>query len=599
VDFPRPIFVLNGDGVMGEKLEIPQLQVAESMAGYAVRRDWLLQNTAGLEVSEADICDVKQDIYGGRAIANLVLDRFEDACNARLQRTAQWFDHPHPNDRHHKGECDFAAMKLCRAYYLFCHTDKLHDETLVAIRRFFLTTEFESRHHSENHEFLFHTSRYLMAKVYRDDLFEAYGKTGADLAAEDAEWLLHFIRYRAKRGWGEFDSSCYFQPDWECLISLYDYCGDAGDVDAELHRLSEQMMQVLLVDMAVDSINGMYGGAHGRIYQPHALDHTTGNTYTLQYLYFGNVDRDTIGKKGALIDALVSDFRPHELVVDIALNRNGIYENRERKHLHNCSDVRPIHPVEGSIRKYTYFTPQFILGSLVLQDPYPDDCDGGWYAHHEQHEWDLTIGSRTTARVFTHHPGESGPEHGYWTGDIRCCCGSFFQHKTVVMSLYDIPESQPLQFIHAYLPQASFDVVNELDGFVFVKEGGVYAALKMLNGQQWTREGEWADRELISYGAQNGAICEVGDAETFGSFESFCNEIRQNEYIFNKEEMQLTYVSKRVGTLVMDMTGLRLVDGIAVDMDWPLYDCPYLQSEWDSGVIHILKGDQKLVLDFT
>ncbi|MGA1200129.1 MAG: hypothetical protein ACO36I_26825, partial [Candidatus Latescibacterota bacterium] len=133
----------------------------------------------------------------------------------------------------------------------------------------------------------------------------------------------------------------------------------------------------------------------------------------------------------------------------------------------------------------------------------------------------------------------------------------------------------------------------------FVKEGGVYAALKMLNGQQWTREGEWADRELISYGAQNGAICEVGDAETFGSFESFCNEIRQNEYIFNKEEMQLTYVSKRVGTLVMDMTGLRLVDGIAVDMDWPLYDCPYLQSEWDSGVIHILKGDQKLVLDFT
>lgn len=584
---------------MGDKLVVPQLTVAESIAGYDVRCQRLLENTAGHDVSADDIANVDQDIYGGRAIANLVLDRFVDACNARLQRTAQWFDFPHPNGRHHKGECDFAAMKLCRAYYLFHDTDKLHDETLDAIRRFFLTTEFESRHHSENHEFLFRTSRYLMGKVYRDDVFEAYEKTGSELANEDAEWLLHFIRYRAKRAWGEFDSSCYFQPDWECLVSLYDDCGDDGGADAEIHRLSEQMMQVLLADMAVDSIHGMYAGAHGRIYQPHALDHTTGNTYTLQYLYFGNVDPDSIGKKGALIDALVSDFRPHELVVDIALNRSEIYENRERKHLHNCSDVRPLHPVEGSIRKYTYYTPQYVLGSVVFQDKYPDTCEGGWYAHHEQHEWDLTMGSRTTARIFTHHPGEAGPEHGYWTGDIRCCCGQFFQDKTVAMALYDIPEEQPLQFIHAYVPKASFDAVIDRDGFVFVREGDVFAGLKMLNGQHWTTEGEWAGRELISAGAKNGAICEVGDAKTFASFEAFCDEVVANEIIFDPDQMCLTYVSKRVGKLVMAMDGTRTVDDQTVDMNWRLYDCPYLQSEWDSGVIHIQKGEQKRVLDFS
>lgn len=584
---------------MGKKLVIPRLQVSETIQGYEVRCQRLLENTAGRDVSVEDICDVNQDIYGGRAIANLVLGRFEDACNARLQRTAQWFDHPHPNGRHHKGECDFAAMKLCRAYYLFQDTDKLQAETLDAIRRFFLTTEFESRHHSENHEFLFRTSRYLMAKVYAEDVFQAYEKTGKELVAEDADWLLHFIRYRAKRGWGEFDSSCYFQPDWECLISLYDYCGDDGEVDADINRLSEQMMNVLLADMAVDSINGMYGGAHGRIYQPHALDHTTGNTYALQYLYFGNVDSDSIGNKGALIDALVSDFRPNELVVDIAINRDQVYANRERKHLHNCSDVRPVQPVEGSIRKYTYYTPKYILGSVVYQDGYPEDCDGGWYAHHEQHEWDLTIGSRTTARIFTHHPGEAGPEHGYWTGDIRCCCGQFFQHQKVVMALYDIPESQPLQFIHANVPKVAFDEVVDRDGFVFVREGDVYAALKLLNGYTWTSEGEWADREVISNGAKNGAICEVGDAGDYASFEAFCEEIAQNEIVFDQDQMRLTYVSKRCGKLVMAMDGTRQVDDVSVDLDWPLYDCPYLQSEWDSGVIQIQKGDPKLVLDFS
>ncbi len=585
---------------MGKKLSVPVLCVEESIAGFESRRQKLLEATAGPHVTEEAIRDVNQDIYGGRAIANLVLGKFVTACNVRLRRTAAWFDYPHPNGRHHKGECDFAAIKLSRAWYLFDGTDRLEPETVTAIRQFFLTTEFESRHHSENHELLFRTSRYLMAKVFEDDVFAAYGKTGTELAVEDADWLLHFIRYRARRGWGEFDSSCYFIPDWECLVSLFDDCGDgSGEADREIHHLSEQMLNVLLVDMAVDSLNGMYGGAHGRIYPPHALDHINCGTYALQHLYFGTVDPETMIGRGALIDALISKFRPDPLVVDIALNRPEKYVNRERKHLHNCSDVRPVVPVEGSIRKYTYYTPKYILGSLVAQDEYPADCSGAWYAHHEQHEWDLTIGSRTKARIFTHHPGEAAPEHGYWTGDIRCCCGQFFQHQTASMALYDIPEKQPLQFIHAYVPKMAFDEVVDENGFVFVREGDVFAALKMLGGHVWTTQGEWADVEVISRGAKNGAVCEVGEKADFGSFEAFRQEIAGNKMVFDAETMSLTYQSKRAGKLMMDKQGVRRLNDVDVDLNWPLYDCPYLQSEWDSGVITVVKNGQKRVFDFT
>ena len=58
-------------------------------------------------------------------------------------------------------------------------------------------------------------------------------------------------------------------------------------------------------------------------------------------------------------------------------------------------------------------------------------------------------------------PGEAGPEHGYWTGDIRCCCGHFFQNETAVLELYDVPVGQPLHFVHAWIPRESFDEVVE------------------------------------------------------------------------------------------------------------------------------------------
>jgi len=617
-----PILVLRRSFPMSAipKLNVPRLSVAESVAGFDARCALLLETTAGgSRVTGPEISGAKGDIYGNRAIANLALGRFRAESNARLRTTAEWFDHPHPNDRHHKGECDFAAMKLARAYWLFRGGDGLEESTQDRIRRFFLTTEFMSHYHSENHDLLFHTSRYLMAKSFWRETFEGYGKTGAEIAREDADWLLHFIRYRAQRGWAEFDSSCYFAPDWECMCGLYDFCGSGGDLpaeapgedgerDRELHLLAGMMMNLLLADMAVDSLNGLYGGAHGRIYEPHALDHTTASTYALQLLYFGCVDPGSLGGRGTLVDAVTSPFRPDELVLEIALDRPEVYENRERKHLHSTEDVRPVKPIPGSIRKYTYYTPEFVMGAVQRQDPYPEDSKARWYAHHEQHEWDLSIGTRVAARIFTHHPGSDGPEHGYWTGDLRCCCGHFFQCRSVVLALYDIPEDQAHQFIHAYVRRSAFDEVIEEEGWIFVREEGVFAALRMMGGHEWpegeTRTERMANDEgeafeVISRGAKNGAVCEAGLAGDYASFEAFRKEILGNEVAFDTEEMTLSYGSSQVGTLSMDTGGNRKLNGEAVDLDYATYDCPYMQSEWGSGTVQLRKGEKRLVLDFS
>lgn len=573
-------------------METPPQNVAQSISGFRERREALLRALVPADLTAEKVTDPVSDLYGERAVACLVLGRFAAEANARLRHTTGWFDRPHPTGRKHKGECDFAAMKLCRAYYLFRDTEKLEPSTVKQIVRFFLTTDFESMHGSENHHLLFRTSRYLMAQALPDERFKAYGKTGRQLQAIDRRWLTRFIRFRARRGWGEFDSSCYFRPDWECLTCLHDYAQDP-----QVRHLAEMMLDLLLVDMAVDSLGGLYAGAHGRIYEREALDHAAASTYPLQYLYFGNVRRETI-RAGTLVDALVSSYRPKPLIVDIALNRPSAYENRERKHLHNTADVMPQRPIAGSIRKVTWYTPHYVLGTVNRQDPYPPGCPGAWYAHHEQHNWDLTIGTRTRSRLFTHHPGNSPPEHGYWTGDIRCCCGHFFQHRQAVVALYDIPEDQPHGFIHAWLPRDAFGEVLEEGGWIFVREAGVVAALRMVGGHQWTTDGPWKDAEVQSPGRRNGAVCEVGLLSDFGSFEAFRRQILSNTVAFDPQAMTLTYRSKQVGSLAIDTRGKRQFNGRAVDLDYPTYDCPWLKSAWDSGVVLVTKDGRSMTLDF-
>jgi hypothetical protein len=549
---------------------------------YEQRKERLLNREAEQALSE--------DLYGATAIANLAIAKRTSEANARLRWVAGWFEHPHPQGRNPKGECDFAALKLCRAYHLF-RDQGLEAATIAGINRFFGTHDFSSLHGSENHALIFHTARYLMAKARPEPRWPAYGKSGRELAEADRLWLDRFLRFRAQRGWGEFNSAVYLAEDWECLCCLFDFAGEP-----RLRRLAEMTMEVLLAEMGAESLEGMYGGAHGRIYPPQALDHATEETYGLQHLYFGVGNFDQL--PAVKIDALTSAYRPSALVGQIAADHSRAVEIRERKHLHNVDDCLPEHPLAGSIRKYTYAAPRFIMGCVQYQDAYPRGEHSSWYAHHQQHEWDLTFAGNTTARLFTHHPGPDAG-HNHWTGDRGCACGQFFQNKTALIAMYDIPRNQTNQFIHAYLPRASFDDVIEQGGAVFVRKGEVCAALRFSSGYQWTQKGQWQNREIISRGARHGVACEAGLVSDFGSFEAFRRECLGNAVRFDTNRLELEYRSRRAGALWLDARGRRRLDGREVDLNYAAYDSPCLQSAWDSGLIVLRQGTNQLRLDFT
>ncbi|MEC0229594.1 hypothetical protein [Paenibacillus alba] len=566
-----------------------ELLASKAMMSFAERSAYLLDK----QIQQ----DLSKDLYGGIAIANLSKAMYVKASNQSLVRTAEWFKHPHLYGRDPQGESDFAAIKLIRALYQFESVGLLEEQTRSAIRKFYLHDDFESKYKSENHMLLFHTSRYLAAQKFPLECFKAYGKEGRELLEEEGNFLREYLVFRAKRGWAEFDSSSYMPEVMECLLCLYDYANDP-----ELVKLARMMLDVLLLDMVCDSLDGLYGGAHGRIYAPVALDHARSGTFPIYELYFGHSYRAMI-QAPCLIAAICSSYRPSQQIYEIALGRTKVYVHQESKHLHciTCETPHKQLPQEdGSINKYTYYTPRFIMGAVNYQDAYAQGSEAGWYAHHQQHQWDLSLPEATNLKIFSHHPGHhgtEGSEHGYWTGDLGCGCGHFFGEKNVVMAMYQIPETQAMHWIHVHVPRDAFDEVEEEGNYLFLRKSGVYICLFIHNGYNWTTEGEFAGREVISHGRRNAVICEVGDDRAYEDFASFRRMMLLNRLDFDSVRMQLTYCSFQVGELSMNQT-MRTVQGETVIFPYPTYNGPYMVSAFNSGVIEVRSNGNKVIYDF-
>jgi hypothetical protein len=210
--------------------------------GFGARRDQL----AKVALTEAF---GNQDIYGRGGLMHLWGGTELARANEHLRWVAAWYDHPQPWGRDHRGEVDFTAIRLARIAAQFA--DRLEPATLEAVERFLLTTDYESLYAGgENHSLQFHTSRLVAAQTYPDRRFLAYAnQTGRELAAFDTQWLTRFIQFRARQGWGEFDSLGYVSVDMESLVTVRDFAADL-----RLRRLAEDMCNLLLADMVVDML---------------------------------------------------------------------------------------------------------------------------------------------------------------------------------------------------------------------------------------------------------------------------------------------------------------------------------------------------------
>lgn len=538
--------------------------------------------------------DLTEDLYAGKSIFWLCNGVNREAAEAQLHFTADWFEHPHPNGRDHRGEADFASIRMVTV--LFRCYGQLSDGCRASVDRFFLERDYSSIYGSENHSLMYRVSRLLAAQFYRGKFFQQYNLSAETVLEEDTAYLDEFLMYRARRAWGEFDSVGYAAEIMVILNVLYQYTENE-----RLKKKAAMMMDLILLDMIVDTKNGIYGGAHGRIYEKPALDSTAGAMYRYYCYYFG---AEAGYPEIPFVDsaALLSDYHPSEIVCKVAKNRTFPYENRERKHLHCCDawvggiDREMLAQVEGlSIDKYLYLSEDYMLGSVVHQDKYPASIACGNYAHHQQHEWELTLPGDGRAKIFSHHPGDPGyhHQHNRWTGDLECCCGTHFCTKDTAISLYHIEKEEKYPYINADIPLDLFDEKILEEKQIFLRHRRTYIMVWFSEGYRFENEGETAGFEAISDGRKHAFVCHVALADEYESLQAFAAAMKQEPMQFDRTAMSMDCFGIHVDDAKNSVNGIENQYPFAM-----LYDCPYLKSEYGSGVITVTDGTETAVLDF-
>ena len=558
--------------------------MTQAQRTYANRRE-----TASKRLESNDLTG---DIYGEATVYQLMRGIQVEQSLEKLQDVADWFERPNPMGRDPRGESDFLTIRLIPALYA-CY-DLLTDSIKASLRRLYLDRNYFSIYGSENHALMGRVSRYLAAQFYEGETFQQFGMSAREVLDADTAYLHEFLDFRARFGWGEFDSFGYTTEILLILLTLFTY----GRDQALVHK-ARMTMDVIWLDFLADSYGALCGGAHGRIYEGPATDTKYSGMHRLYNYYFGGPYYTPELRPVAI--ATVSDYMPSDIVYEFDSNRSFPYENRERKHLHSMEswrgeiDHERLKAFTGSIDKYTYLCDDYMLGAVNHQDDYPKEYpDDAGYAHHQQHEWELTLFGGTNHKIFTHHPADPGYHHIHnrWTGDAGCLCGAFYANSNTALAMYDIKRESEYPYINAHVPLAVFDETVLEPKDLFLRYRSLYLALHFDNGYRINQEDEYANRELISEGRKNAVVLRVEPCRKYPDMAAFITASRALPFSFDRQSMTLSF------------DGIELTyhgnkeNGVPNPYPYPnTYDCPYLHSVWGSGVITCEVGGNTVVYD--
>ena len=315
----------------------------------------------------------------------------------------------------------------------------------------------------------------------------ADGTAPAQMAAAFSEFYKRYARNIATRGLLVECNSNYNKYTLDGWYNMADFADDP-----ELRRRMTMLLDLYWADWAIEEINGVRGGSRHRCYTG-SLSTTSAPMEEMSWYHFG------LGKAHSLTPAMMCPattlWRPSPVVATLALDWNGrgVYEyysrrpglawpNREGEPVPNyVSDPKHpffqpkgnarLRPEGGGLLRYTYCTPDFVLGTSMVQALPELD----WVGLSSQNRWEGVIfADHPTARIFTQplKPKAGSVYNAEWS----------VQKRGVLIV-------QRLKTSNAKGQRVWFDAAlerDERDGWVFATAPKAYAAVRVVDGgQSW------------------------------------------------------------------------------------------------------------------
>jgi hypothetical protein len=457
---------------------------------------------------------------------------------------------------------------------------------------------------SENHHISSKTCDLLAAQflrnipAYADQKLDDGSTLAQQYEARHAYWLKWFDE-RAKRGqFVEAGSPSYQSDSVAALFNVRDFAEDEV-----LRRKADMYLDLTFAVMAEETLLTTRGGPKSRVKVGHEYDGGMAGERSYNVLF--NAPGRTFDPRGENTLS-TSDYFPPPAVVALATDTKtrGMYAFGKRwpgpvaegggKGSDDPDGVlwRTLDP-ERSVLRYGFATPSYVLGSAALDPRWLDDTSMGF-------RWQGVVFARDPlSRIgFEVQPASDKEWHGF---------NPFFslQDRNVLITQKWAPVPPNPATVNPARLRVYFSPtlaeVQEDGGWIFVQDGAAYAALKVVTGgYKWTPAWKHADtavaanRAFITLDTDSPVILVVNQAadyqQDFGQFKSAikAQPIEQKDGALHFATLTFHGPAKP-GEIDGKPINLAAARG---------YDSPFIRSTWNSGLIHIRKGNETLILDF-
>ena len=503
--------------------------------------------------------------------------------------------------RGHIGAEDFISLDLI----LLMQNDKLNISQNLRnrVEEFFLTLDFSNPEEalSENHRITYYAIAIAASETFDNAIF-FNGLSSDENKKLYKSYILDWIDFRMKYGMGEYDSTGYYVIDFAALETIY-----TQTKDNELKRRVYEMLMYLYTDAGLDSNNSVIGGATLRSYvnklkqfENPALDVVFNN-----FVY----PEHTVAMQ--MMPLSYSEFVPQESLAELCADRRESYVNVEKRRIYTIPDDPKL---MKTLTKYTYVTPDYIIGSLVERDDLPENAYGNLnhiYVNTGTYEKDtrilpdfqsigfsLGIKGNPLLNIFDSHPGSdytvTNGAHSYFSGDHGCHCARYGQYENTVLSIRHITDERLPQFSHLYINRNEFDEVVEENGWIILRSGDVYAALFPMaeDGSSYSYGNEneifantpLSELEIKINSADSAFVAEVYNRNEVGEFNGFVKAVSEKKPVFNGNSLE--YTSYRGDLLELNYTNNELyINGSKKIYTGEFTDSAeiYLKSGWGNN----------------
>ena len=439
----------------------------------------------------------------------------------------------------------------------------------------------------------------------------AYGKrvlgdSGTLRAHYDAwdKFFCAWMRERAKRSmFIEVQSRGYGIHTIKNIYPLYDF-----SKRPETRRLAKNFLDLFWALWAQEQVDGASGGGMSRVY-PTGARSTYGEAATWAYWYFGlnpSLNRRPGGMDYVCLD---STYRPHPLIGRLAADAaaRGVYEIEMRPlgwalPEDKYPDYRP-DPEWGRIYRYTYATPDFIVGTQM----YPQAAFTNWCMISSQNRFHgVVYGPRDAqllpipAAMGRHVKTAALPStayNGFWS----------MQKKGTLLARRN-RHARYTGGMCVWLSAAGGVDKAEKDGdWWFTKCGGAYSAVRVAQGgARLVEAGPKAEmpcerngKFLVCDNQWAVVIVETARACDFADEAAFRAKVKATAFSLSTSTLDYTDIYGNRFHMLLDRDDGSTIDGepYVKKINWSVRS-PFVRMPWCGNMAEISFGGETLRLDF-